>query len=202
MRLTSRQVIKHEDGMEHKETYCHGHRYGPAAFPHKYGTSDPQEYSDYCEMVDRLAIYEETGLEPEQIEALQQENDGWQKRYGELDTGHSKLFKDFCGMKQENERLQDQNISIKNWNACEAEQFGELLESDKRRIELEDEVEQLQAQNGVMAEALKNIVKQYTTDFTKFELAHDFLCPRERVVLEYAQDALTAIDKAGGGENG
>jgi hypothetical protein len=29
------------------------------------------------------------------IETLQQENDGWQKRYEELDAGNSKLFKDF-----------------------------------------------------------------------------------------------------------
>lgn len=36
-----------------------------------------------------------------QIQALQQE-------YDELDTGHSKLFKAYCEMKQENEQLQAQ----------------------------------------------------------------------------------------------
>lgn len=41
-----------------------------------------------------------------QIEALQQE-------YDELDTGHSKLFKDFCEMKQENEQLQAQNGAMR-----------------------------------------------------------------------------------------
>ena len=72
-RLTSRQTIKHADDTEHIETYCHGHRYGPAAFPSKYGTSNPQEYKNYCEMVDRLAAYEDTGLTPEQIQSQQQE---------------------------------------------------------------------------------------------------------------------------------
>lgn len=66
-RLTSRQIIKHADGAEHIETYCHGHRYGPAAFPKKYGTSNLQEYKNYCEMVDRLADYEDIGLTPSEI---------------------------------------------------------------------------------------------------------------------------------------
>jgi hypothetical protein len=67
-RLTSRQTIKHSDGTEHIETYCHGHRYGPAAFPRKYGTSDPQDYKEYCEMVDRLAQYEDAEEEGRLVE--------------------------------------------------------------------------------------------------------------------------------------
>jgi len=66
-RLTARQAIKHADGTSHIVTYCHGHRYGPAAFPDKYGTSNPQEYENYCEMVDRLAAYEDIGT----VEELQ-----------------------------------------------------------------------------------------------------------------------------------
>ena len=41
----------------------------------------------------------------ETIEALQQENNGWRERYDELDAGHSRLFKDFCKLRQENEQL-------------------------------------------------------------------------------------------------
>jgi hypothetical protein len=41
------------------------------------------------------------------IEALQQENNGWRERYDELDAGHSRLFKDFCKLQQENEQLQE-----------------------------------------------------------------------------------------------
>jgi len=41
----------------------------------------------------------------EAIEALQKENNGWQERYYELDAGHSRLFKDFCKLQQENEQL-------------------------------------------------------------------------------------------------
>ena len=44
----------------------------------------------------------------ETIEALQQENNGWRERYDELDAGHSRLFKDFCKLRQENEQLQAQ----------------------------------------------------------------------------------------------
>lgn len=39
------------------------------------------------------------------------------------------------------EAQQDEIESLKNWNACEAEQYKKLLESDKRRIELEEEIE-------------------------------------------------------------
>jgi len=42
------------------------------------------------------------------IEALQQENNGWRERYDELDAGHSRLFKDFCKLQQENEQLRAQ----------------------------------------------------------------------------------------------
>lgn len=69
-RLTSRQIIKHADGTEHTETYCHGHRYGPAAFPSKYGTSDSQEYENYCEMIDRLAAYEDTEYTPDELQMM------------------------------------------------------------------------------------------------------------------------------------
>ena len=42
------------------------------------------------------------------IKALQQKNNDWQKRYHILDAGHSRLFKDFCKLQQENEQLQAQ----------------------------------------------------------------------------------------------
>ena len=42
------------------------------------------------------------------IEALQQENNDWQELYYELYAGHSRLFKDFCKLQQENEQLRAQ----------------------------------------------------------------------------------------------
>ena len=47
------------------------------------------------------------------IEALQQENNGWQERYYELDAGHSRLFKDFCKLQKENEQLQAQVTRVR-----------------------------------------------------------------------------------------
>ena len=87
------------------------------------------------------------------IEALQQENIDWQKRYEELDAGHSKLYKDFCGMKQredeaisaldeisqlrvENERLQ-QTIHLQTFG-----KYG-ILENMERVQVLEKENERL-----------------------------------------------------------
>ena len=69
-RITSKQVIKCADGTEHTVTYCHGHRYGPAAFSKKYGSSNPQVYKEYCEMIDTLASYEDLEVTPEQIREI------------------------------------------------------------------------------------------------------------------------------------
>jgi len=69
-KISSRVAIKHSDGTSHIETYCFGHRWGQAAFPKKYGTTDPKEYRDYCTMVDTIANYEETELSPQAISEL------------------------------------------------------------------------------------------------------------------------------------
>jgi len=72
-------------------------------------------------------------------------------------------------LQQENEQLKNENTSIRNWNACEEELYNELLESDKRRWELESELEdannyreglevivdKLRAQVAAMREALR-----------------------------------------------
>ena len=46
------------------------------------------------------------------------------------------------------EAQNDEIESLKNWNACEEEQYKRLLESDKRRIELEEEIESLTERRG------------------------------------------------------
>lgn len=63
----------------------------------------------------------------EAIEALQQENKGWQERYDELDAGHSRLFKDFCKLQQENERLADETIKLMKENAKNSNKKDELV---------------------------------------------------------------------------
>ncbi len=44
-------------------------------------------------------------------------------------------------LQREIEQLKDENASLRNWNACEEKLHNELLESDKRRWELESELE-------------------------------------------------------------
>mgnify|MGYP001435264463 FL=1 len=46
-----------------------------------------------------LTPEERIALQAEEIKQLQKENNGWQERYYELDAGHSRLFKDFCKMR-------------------------------------------------------------------------------------------------------
>jgi uncharacterized coiled-coil DUF342 family protein len=103
------------------------------------------------------------------IEALQQELAGWESRYTELDAGHSKLFKVFCELKQENERLKG---AIQEWvdGVCISQkylfQIGKLQqENDIFREDLDDAnaqmayrdkvIGELKAQNGAMREAMK-----------------------------------------------
>jgi DNA repair ATPase RecN len=168
----------------------------------------------------------------------------------------------------------DEIESLKNWNACSAEDHEKLVESYKRRIELEEEVEQFKIFTGEIEpdgdfieilqcdreelikwlgrcawhckkvneldkanEQLKkvvdewkyeaechmdevitskkendakdtalerarrgiaSIIEQYTTDFTEEELLQ--LCPRDKVILEYANETLELLDKALGGD--
>ena len=60
------------------------------------------------------------------IEALQQDNADWQKRYEELDAGNSRLYKDFCGLKQENEQLKAQNKALNNALEKELKEIGPI----------------------------------------------------------------------------
>ncbi len=46
-------------------------------------------------------------------------------------------------------RLNDESESLKNWNACEAREYERLIESDKRRIELEAALEKENPQKAV-----------------------------------------------------
>ena len=119
----------------------------------KYNEGQPCEHTGClnhlthpCEGCGRIGgkgiIYELEQLDfPCTIEALQQEVKGWEQRYDELDAGHSKLFKDFCRMKQENERLQI---------ACDMQLKANLVQVDENN--------KLQAQNGAMVEAIRYVL--------------------------------------------
>lgn len=58
----------------------------------------------------------------------------------------TKLLQQQLTNESEIKRLQDEVESLRNWNACEKEQYSDLLKSDKRRIELEEENEELRKQ--------------------------------------------------------
>lgn len=78
------------------------------------------------------------------IEALQQENNGWQERYYELDAGHSRLFKDFCKLQQENEQLQ---AKLDEWKYEAKCHMDEVIAREKQ-------IEQLRVQVARMRELL------------------------------------------------
>ena len=63
------------------------------------------------------------------IEALQQENNGWQERYYELDAGHSRLFKDFCKLQKENEQLQAQVARVREALRKARETLAECIDA-------------------------------------------------------------------------
>jgi predicted RNase H-like nuclease (RuvC/YqgF family) len=109
------------------------------------------------------------------IEALQQENERLKGAIQEWVDGvciSQKHLSQIGELQQENEQLISENASLRNWNACEEKLHNELLESDKRRIELESELEaekdyragleaiikKLQAQAARMREALNEAI--------------------------------------------
>jgi DNA repair exonuclease SbcCD ATPase subunit len=80
----------------------------------------------------------------ETIKALYQE-------YEELDAGHSKLFKDFCGMKQEMTELRAELETTKHIATAQTE----------AAIDYQQENQQLQERNGAYREALEPVRKDY-----------------------------------------
>jgi uncharacterized protein YycO len=69
----------------------------------------------------------------------------------------------------------------------------------KRRYNMSDDsqpskVEQLQAQVDSCKKHFADIVKQYTNDFTDYQLEHDLLIPREGTVLQIAKRAIEMIE--------
>ena len=64
-RITRIETINESNGKFHEQFYCFGHLWGPAYF--KEGSA---EYEEYFKIVKRLALYENSGLEPEEIEGL------------------------------------------------------------------------------------------------------------------------------------
>ncbi|MGE5631409.1 MAG: hypothetical protein ACM3TR_09970 [Caulobacteraceae bacterium] len=104
-------------------------------------------------------------LSDEQIEYLRD------VRYND----HSRHFKDtyYCeditnlfdtikALQAENEQLKDENASIRNWNACEEADHKKLLESDRKRIELEEEVERLNDKNQQYISEIQSLCAEKT----------------------------------------
>ena len=56
-RLTGRSEVS-------RIVLVHGHGLGPAYFDSK------RDYKIYCEAIDRLAAYEDTGLEPDEVDQI------------------------------------------------------------------------------------------------------------------------------------
>jgi predicted nuclease with TOPRIM domain len=105
-------------------------------------------------------------------------------------------------LQQENEQLKDENASIRNWNACEEKLYNELLESDKRRIELEEENEQLQAQAAAMRKTLNEAIDHITSGrlCSIGSLNNTYEVQISTYFVDKWRKVLAEIDKAIGGE--
>ncbi len=79
------------------------------------------------------------GMYEELLEKLRKNNrmSGWTH----IDRLIDEAAEAIEALQQEIEQLKDENASLRNWNACEEKLHNELLESDKRRWELESELE-------------------------------------------------------------
>jgi ABC-type transporter Mla subunit MlaD len=98
---------------------------------------------------------------------------------------------------QEIEKLKDDFAALNSLYDVENETFTEIVQKEK---ELLKEIDQKDTALERAARGVTSIIEQYTTDFTEEELLSDALCPREKVVLEYAKETLEVIEEAIGGE--
>jgi hypothetical protein len=82
------------------------------------------------------------------------------------------LIETIESQQQEIGQLKDENASIRNWNACEEEDHKRLVESDKRRIKLEDENEQLKEQCDTLADTV-NMFAPYVIGKSEAEIIEE-----------------------------
>jgi len=155
----------------------------------------------------------------EAIKALQQENNGWQERYYELDAGHSRLFKDFCKLQKENEQLQAQVARMREALIFTKEKIYEQLSNyvnDPKKfkysaisIECVQKIVRALADasdyhSPADAEALRKAREALVECIDALELCtHNELCkiavsPYD--MIRDAKEALAEIDKAIGGK--
>jgi hypothetical protein len=150
--------------------------------------------NELCDYEHEMSILAQLDDAEKTIEAQRQEITGWQQRYEEMDTGHSKLFKDFCKMKQENAQLKI---------ALNGKEFanGNLFKLNQQLIQ---ENKQLQAQmiqaargSACIADLAVENVKQYaeiqqlkTTNDEFIRQIHKNIDTIEQLKLEAYNDGL------------
>lgn len=119
-------------------------------------------------------------------------------------------------LQKENEQLKAENASIRNWNACEERLHNELLESDKRRWELEEELESekdyregleaiIDKQRAQAARMRELLAKAYDEIETykclwKSSKPGGCDCPKPTALQDEIEETLAGIDKAIGGK--
>ena len=106
--------------------------------------ADTRDVDEVCMALEHSTIFATEMIQnlTKTIEALQQENNGWRERYDELDAGHSRLFKDFCKLQQENERLKEQiNTAKIGWDTYEtySEQLEQQIAESNKIIEIQQQ---------------------------------------------------------------
>jgi ABC-type transporter Mla subunit MlaD len=117
---------------------------------------------------------------------------------GELtEEGQQNCAKLIEAQQQEIEKLKDDFAALNSLYDAENETFTEIVQKEK---ELLKEIDQKDTAMERAARGVKSIIEQYTTDFTDEELLSDALCPREKVVLEYANETLEVLQEALGGD--
>jgi ABC-type transporter Mla subunit MlaD len=107
------------------------------------------------------------------------------------------LFDTIEAQQQEIKKLTYDFAALNSLYDAENETFTEIVQKEK---ELLKEIDKKDTALERAVRGVKSIVEQYTTDFTEEELSSDVICPREKVVLEYAKETLEVIEEAIGGE--
>jgi len=141
------------------------------------------------------------------IEALQQENNDWQELYYELYAGHSRLFKDFCKLQQENEQLRAQVARMREaLDELTSElDYAHLLQNgiewDKHKSVAFDKaldilnMKPIDYHNPADVEALRKAREAIQKAYDNYELIGEY----EYDISSYLEEALAEIDRAIGG---
>lgn len=185
-----------QSGMYVNCVYC-GHRYGPESETPTSMADVLKEHIEHCKDHPMSKLKQE--FEQEKQTRI---------KYQDIVYEICRLFdslneygrRDVCTIEEIVEKVKSFKAQAAAMNSLYDEEHKTYIDIVLKQGESLKEIDAKDTALERAMRGIKSIIEQYTTDFTEEELAGDVLRPREKVVLEYANETLEVLQEALGGD--